>query len=417
MTELTKQMAPFEAVGYYFERAADLHRVRESTRAVLRMPMAELRVEVPIRRDNGELEVFLGYRVQHNSARGPFKGGIRYHPAADIDEIRALAALMTWKTAVIDVPFGGGKGGIQVDPAGMSRAELEQMTRAYTRGIASILGDHRDIPAPDVNTDAQTMSWLLDEYSRYHGWTPGVVTGKPIPLGGSIGRDAATGRGCIVVMEAAAADLGRGGESLTIAVQGFGKVGSWAARVAQQRGHRVVAIGEVDGTLFDGDGLDVEAVGAHYAAERTLRSYPGGERLPAGDVLTLPVDVLIPAAIGDVITADNVADVQATMIIEGANHPVTPWADAELADRDVVTVPDILANAGGVLVSYLEWVQNLQQFAWDEDRINAELIRRLTSAYESVRDLAANDGTSLRHAAYALAVGKVAEAASLRGSL
>jgi glutamate dehydrogenase (NAD(P)+) len=417
VTELRKHMDPFEAVGYYFERAADLTGVPEATRAVLRMPMAELRVEVPVRRDDGGLDVYLGYRVQHNSARGPFKGGIRYHPAADVEEIRALAALMTWKTAVIDVPFGGGKGGIQVDTVGMSRAELERMTRAYTRNIAAILGDHLDIPAPDLNTDAQTMGWLVDEYSRYRGWTPGVVTGKPIPLGGSVGRDAATGRGCVVIMEAAAAAAGLDGSELTVAVQGFGKVGSWAARIAHDRGHRVVAVGEVDGTVFAGDGLDVPELAAHHAAEGTLEGLPGAEWLPASDVLTMPVDVLIPAAIGDVITADNVGDIRARLIVEGANHPVTPWADAELADRGITTVPDIVANAGGVLVSYFEWVQNLQQFAWDEQRITDELTRRMRSAYRSVAELADSTDTTLRHAAFALAVGKVAEASSLRGAI
>ncbi|HSI93697.1 MAG TPA: Glu/Leu/Phe/Val dehydrogenase dimerization domain-containing protein [Jiangellaceae bacterium] len=416
MTELNKHMNPVEAVGYYFERAADLNDVPEPTRAVLRMPMAELRVEVPLRRDDGELDVYLGYRVQHNSARGPFKGGIRFHPAADIDEIRALASLMTWKTAVVDIPFGGGKGGIQVDPTGMSRPELERMTRTYTRNIAAILGDHLDIPAPDINTDAQTMGWLVDEYSRYRGWTPGVVTGKPIPLGGSAGRDAATGRGCVVIMEEAAADAGLDEQSLTVAVQGFGKVGSWAARIAHERGHKVVAVGEVDGTIFAGNGLDVDALVAHRAAEGTLQGFRGAEALPATEVLTLPVDVLLPAAIGDVITADNVADVQAKMIVEGANHPVTPWADAELAQRGVTTVPDILANAGGVLVSYFEWVQNLQQFAWDESRVNVELTRRMRTAYRSVADLAEASGAPLRHAAYSLAVDKVAEASALRGA-
>lgn len=418
MTELRKEMSPSEAVGYYFEQAADANEIPESTRALLRQPEKELRVEVPVRRDSGELEVLEGYRVQHNSARGPHKGGIRFHPEADIDETRALASLMTWKTAVIEIPFGGAKGGIKVDPSDMSLAERERMTRTYTRNIIEFIGDHEDIPAPDVNTNAQTMAWIVDEYSRYKGWTPGVVTGKPIPVGGSAGRAAATGRGAVIAMELAAADLSMGADDgLSVAVQGFGNVGSAAAHVAQERGHRVVAISELDATLFDGDGLDVAAVGKHKAESGGFAGFDGAEELAPDDVLSLPVDVLIPAAIGDVIHAGNVGSVQAKLIVEGANHPLTPWASAELDDRGVVAVPDILANAGGVMVSYFEWVQNLQQFAWDEDHVNSELEKRMNVGYRAVRDLARDKSIGMRGAAFSLAVGKVAEAAALRGAI
>lgn len=406
-----------EAVNYAFERAADMIGVAESTRAMLRMPAKELRVEVPLRRDNGALDVFVGYRVQHNSARGPFKGGIRYHPMADIEEVRALASLMTWKTAVVDVPFGGAKGGILVDPSDMSLAEKERMTRAYTRAISAILGDHRDIPAPDMNTNAQTMAWILDEYSQINGWTPGVVTGKPVPIGGSFGRESATGRGCVVVTEEILAASGRTPQGVTMAVQGFGNVGSWAARIAYDRGFAVVAIGDEHGTIHSGSGIDIPALVEHHAKTGTIHGMPGTVALDPSAVLTTPVDVLVPAAIGEVIHSGNVDDVKASYIIEGANHPVTPWADAKLAERGVTVVPDILANAGGVLTSYFEWVQNLQQFRWKEAEVVDRLTERMIAAFHEVNDTASKRGVGLRDAAYVLAVEKVAEASVLRGAI
>lgn len=411
-------MSPFEAVNCYFERAVELNGVPTSTRDMLRMPASELRVEVPLQRDDGSVELFVGYRVQHNSARGPFKGGIRYHPNAELDEVRALASLMTWKTAVVDVPFGGAKGGIQVDPTTLSATEKERLTRAYTRGICAVIGDHHDIPAPDMNTDAQTMAWLLDEYSQLNGWTPGVVTGKPIPLGGSEGREAATGRGCVVVLDEAAKRLGWDdpGE-VTVAVQGFGNVGSWFCRIAQERGYRIVAVGDERVTLHQGDGLDVEALARHHAREGSIHGFAGAEHLEPDQVLTLPVDVVVPAAVGEVIHVDNVDELQAHVVVEGANHPVTPWADRCLEERGVTVVPDILANAGGVVVSYFEWVQNLQQFHWEAERVERELHKRMTGAYEAVATAAKEHGTGLRDAAYGLAVAKVAEAARLRGAL
>lgn len=417
LPELRKDMTPLEAVSYSFERAAEQQGIAESTRERLRMPASELRVEVPLRRDDDSIEVFAGYRVQHNGARGPYKGGIRYHPDADIDEVRALAALMTFKTAVVDLPFGGAKGGVQVDAATLSPVEKERLTRTYTRGISAIIGDHRDIPAPDMNTDAKTMAWIADEFAQLEGWTPGVVTGKPIALGGSHGREQATGRGCVAVMEAALARLEWDGD-VTIAVQGYGNVGSWAARIAAQRGHTVVAVGDAHRTVYCPDGLDTEALARHHDEHGHLDGYDGGssvEELDAGAVVTLPVTVFLPAAIGDVVHAGNVDDVQCRLIVEGANHPVTPWADAALADRDVLVIPDILANAGGVSVSYYEWVQNLQQMTWDEDDVNGRLERRLRTAFDQVATKADEEGTTMREATYALAVARVCEAVSLRG--
>ena len=408
-----EHMGSLESVNYLFEDAADLLGVAESTRAVLRMPMAEMRVEVPLRRDDGELTVLVGYRVQHNNARGPFKGGIRYHPRADIDEVRALASLMTWKTAVVDVPFGGAKGGIEVDTSDMSAAEKERMTRTYTRAIVDILGDHKDIPAPDMYTDAATMGWLLDEYSQLRGWSPGVVTGKPVPLGGSHGRLSATGRGCVQMMRLLRPPEG----TVTVAVQGFGNVGGWTARLAWEDGYRIVAVGDEHATIYSGAGIDVPALASHLEAGHKLADFEGVEVLDPTQVLTLDVDILVPAAIGDVITHENVEEVAAPLIVEGANHPITPWADAFLADRGATVVPDILANAGGVMVSYFEWVQNLQQFRWTEDEVREQLEERMSASYRAVKEVAEERGISLRRAAYLRAVAKVAEAASLRGAV
>jgi len=415
---LREQMTPFESVNHYVERAAEHAGIHESVRQRIRMAASELRVEVPVRRDSGEVATYAGYRVQHNSARGPYKGGIRFHPEADIDEVRALASLMTWKTAVIEVPFGGAKGGVQVDASSLSDIEKERLTRAYTRAISSIIGDHRDIPAPDMNTDAQTMAWLADEYANLEGWTPGVVTGKPVPLGGSLGRESATGRGCVVVMEEAIRADEVEPHDVTIAIQGFGNVGSWAARLAHERGYRVTAVGDQHGTLWCEDGLDIDALVRHHGEHGSIDGFEEDadrvELRDAGFVLEAPVHVLVPAAIGGVIHADNVADVKCSLIVEGANHPVTPWADRQLAERDITVIPDILANAGGVLTSYFEWVQNLQQMHWHEGDVLDRLDRGMVAGYWRVRDVAEREGLTLREAAYLIAVGKVCEATSLR---
>jgi glutamate dehydrogenase (NAD(P)+) len=416
---LREHMTPFESVNYYVERAAEQAGISESIRRRIRMAASELRVEVPVRRDHGDVETFAGYRVQHNSARGPYKGGIRYHPHADIDEVRALASLMTWKTAVIDVPFGGAKGGVQVDASTLSEIEKERLTRAYTRAISSIIGDHRDIPAPDMNTDANTMAWLADEYAQLEGWTPGVVTGKPVPLGGSHGRESATGRGCVVMMEETVRAGGHEPDDVTVAIQGFGNVGSWTARLAHSRGYRIAAVGDQRGTLWCEAGLDVDELVRHVDEHGSIDGFendaPGVEWLEPEDVLVAPVHVLVPAAIGGVIHASNVADVQCELIVEGANHPVTPWADGELADRGVTVIPDILANAGGVLTSYFEWVQNLQQMTWRESDVLERLDRGMIEGYQRVRQRSDDDGLSMREAAYATAVGRVCEATALRG--
>ncbi len=412
---LAYDMNPFDAVKLFFDRAADHIGLADEMREVLRTSYRELTVQVPIRMDDGQLKVFTGYRVQHNAARGPYKGGIRYHPDADLDEVRALAALMTWKTAVVDIPYGGAKGGVQCDPTTMSEGEKQRLTRRFTQMISYILGVNRDIPAPDVNTDAQTMAWMMDAYSGRYGYTPAIVTGKPVELGGSYGRDAATGRGVVYALAEAAGDLGIELDGAAVAIQGFGNVGSWTARLIGGRGCRVVAVSDVRGGIYKEDGLDVQAVYDHVRESGSVVDAPATERITNDELLELDVDVLIPAALDRVINDRNAQNVKARVVVEAANHPVTPAADAILQDRGVVVIPDILANAGGVTVSYFEWVQNIQQFRWEEDHVNDELRKTMSRAWKNVHDRAAVDGIPLRLAAFAIAVEKVERAARLRG--
>lgn len=415
--ELTEQMDPFEAVNYFFTQAVRNANVSASAETVLRTPHRELRVEVPVRRDNGTLETYLGYRVQHDNSRGPFKGGVRFHPSAAIEEVRALASLMTWKTALVDVPFGGAKGGIEVDVGPFSSAELERLTRTYVRQISRIIGPTTDIPAPDMNTNAQVMAWFLDEFEQLNGHSPAVVTGKPLPLGGSPGRVEATGRGAIIVLGETLGLMDMSPDETTVAIQGFGNVGSWAGRLAHRAGYKVVAVSDTRGCIYSGDGIDVDALAEHRAASGSLSGFAGTEMLDGDDVLTLPVDVLIPSALGEVINAENAMDIQAKVILEGANHPVTPWADAALVERGVTMVPDILANAGGVTVSYFEWVQNIQHFRWTETQVNERLEERLVAAHLYTSTVANDRKCTLREAAFIIAVERVAEASALRGML
>ncbi|MEX2553722.1 MAG: Glu/Leu/Phe/Val dehydrogenase dimerization domain-containing protein [Actinomycetota bacterium] len=408
-------MGQFEAVTYFFEKAADLNGLSDSKKAVLAGTYRELRVQVPLRRDDGSLDVLVGYRIQHNGARGPYKGGVRYHPSANVDEVRALASLMTWKAAVVDIPFGGAKGGIEVEPRGLSPSEIERMTRVYTNQISHLLGPHRDIPAPDVNTNAQTMAWMMDEYGKRHGYTPEIVTGKPIALGGSYGRESATGRGSIIVMEQLVSDLGLHPEDCTVAIQGFGNVGGWAARVAHERGYRVVAVSDSDGAIFCETGLNIPALVRHQMETGAVVGFEGALNITNDELLTLAVDVLLPAALGEVIHAGNADKVQCKIVVEAANHPVTPVADAILNERGVLVVPDILANAGGVIVSYFEWTQNIQQFRWHEEEVNLRLTEKLVESYERVSSFAQLRSVPLREAAYAIGVQRVAETSHLRG--
>jgi glutamate dehydrogenase (NAD(P)+) len=415
MTEVIEDMTPFEAVNFFFHEAADRLQLSDQTREVLSGTYREIRVQLPLRMDDRTVNTLYGYRVQHNGARGPYKGGVRYHPRADLDEVRALASLMTWKTAIMDLPFGGAKGGVQVDPSTLSTPELERLTRRYVSQISYIIGPYRDIPAPDMGTNAQTMAWMMDAYGQRAGHSPAIVTGKPVALGGSLGREAATGRGCVITSTEAVKDLGRDPHDLTMAIQGFGNVGSWAARLAKADGYSVVAVSDVHGAIYDPRGLRIPNLLDHLRESGTVADYPEAERLGGDDLLELDVDVLLPAALGGVITKANAESIQASVIVEGANHPVTPLADQILADRGVVIVPDILANAGGVTVSYFEWTQNIQQFHWDEDEVNTQLHKRLVKAYRQVRDYARTHNTTLRQAGFILGVERVVEAARLRG--
>ena len=401
-----------------FERAADLIGLEEYMRRILRTPFREVTVEVPVRMEDGRVEVYTGYRIQHNGARGPCKGGIRYHPEADRDEVLGLATIMTWKTALMDIPFGGAKGGVAVDPKGLTRLELERLTRRFTQRIAIVLGPYRDIPAPDVNTNAQVMAWVLDEYSNRHGYTPAVVTGKPIALGGSLGREEATGRGVMYVMQEYARDFGVPLKDGRVVIQRFGNVGANLARLlVAEAGARVVAVTDVNGGVFNDTGLDVPGLLRHAAERRPLAEWRGGRSISNDELWTIPCEWLVPAALGGVITREgNARTVDCRVVVEAANEPTTPTADIILAERGIAVLPDFLANAGGVTVSYFEWSQNLQQHRWTHERVNSELRDTIIRAYAQVRDLAKEKGASFRTAAYAIAIERVAEAERLRGN-
>jgi glutamate dehydrogenase (NAD(P)+) len=405
----------FEQVNRWVEDAFAVVGLDDHLYEVLTTTYREISVQVPVPREDGGYRVVRGYRVQHNGARGPYKGGIRYHPDADLDEVRALASLMTWKTALLDIPFGGAKGGIQVDPAELTPAELEAMTRRFTLAISHVLGPYRDIPAPDVNTNAQVMAWMMDAYSSRAGYSPAIVTGKPIDLGGAPGREAATGRGLVFVLEAACKRWDLDLSSLTVAIQGFGNVGSWVAAELHQRGARVVAVSDAFGGVIREAGLDVPALRQLLRDGGPLADAPGVEPIDNEALLHLDVDVLVPAALGDVIRGDNADGVRARIVAEGANHPTTPEGDKVLADNGVRILPDVLVNGGGVTGSYFEWTQNIQQFRWREDRFNEELRVKMVEAFEAVAAYAESHQVGMRLAAFSLGLERVARAVRLRG--
>lgn len=404
-----------EATNYYFKKAAGQLGLGPHLEIALIAPKREVKVECLTELDNGELHCFTGFRVQHDNSRGPMKGGLRYHPEVDPDEVNSLASLMTWKTAVVNIPYGGAKGGIVCDPSKLSYAELQRVTRAFIDEIHDMIGPGHDIPAPDMGTNAQTMAWIVDQYSKYHGWTPAVVTGKPIELGGSEGREQATGQGLFYALEAIAADDGKALCDLSFAVQGFGNVGSWAAKFIHDAGGKVVALADLSGAIYSKAGLDVNDVLKYVRENSSLKDYPSSESIPAADIFGVACDVLIPAALGGVITKDNVDMIRAKYIIEGANGPTEPEADEVLHKKGVVVVPDIFANAGGVVVSYFEWVQNIQQFRWRLDRVNTELKAIMMEAYRELKHMAKTSQCDLRTAAFQLAISRVARATALRG--
>ena len=408
-------LSAHEAVTCYFQGAAELIQLEDEMFPVLSSSYREVAAQIPVRLDDGDLLVLRGYRVQHNGARGPYKGGIRYHPTVDLDEVRALAALMTWKTALLDIPFGGAKGGVEVDPSTLSKRELETLTRRFTQAIKHVLGPYRDIPAPDVNTNAQTMAWLMDAYSSVHGYTPACVTGKPVDLGGAKGRESATGRGCIDVLEAWCEHTGTPFQGLRIAVQGFGNVGSWAAAIAADRGAVIVAASDVHGGVHCDTGLDVAKLVDATRAGGSIVETADGDQISNEELIATECDVLLPAALGQVLTGENAHTVRARVVLEGANYPTTPQADDVLEGAGVTVIPDILANAGGVTGSYFEWTMNIQQFDWKLDRFNDELRSRMQDAYRRTQSFADDRDCTLRRAAFAIGVQRVADAARLRG--
>jgi len=404
----------FDNVNRYFNQAATVLKLNDKEARYLRTPRRELKVECNIRMDDGSVGTYIGFRVQHDNSRGPYKGGLRYHPTVDLDHTQALASLMTWKTAVVDIPYGGAKGGIAVDPHQLSKLELERLTRKFTQGIREMIGDRLDIPAPDVNTNAQVMAWLMDEYSKFHGFTPGVVTGKPVELFGSLGRGEATGRGVVIATEEYLKTQNKTVDGATFVIQGFGNVGSHAARILHEMGGKVVAIGDHTKSLYDETGLNIPAAIAHVADHRTLEQLDG-PTIGNDELLTKPCDVLIPAALGGVIDADVAGALQTNLIVEAANGPTTPEGDAVLIERDIPVLPDIYANAGGVTVSYFEWAQNIQQFAWDYDRVKNELEKIMRRAFAGLAKCAGKHDLDFRTAAFVVAIERVKHASDMRG--
>jgi glutamate dehydrogenase (NAD(P)+) len=407
---------PFEAMMLRFDQAADLLDLEPGLYRVLRNPEKQIIVTIPVMRDSGEVEVFTGYRVLYNTSRGPAKGGIRFDMQVTLEEVKALAAWMTWKCAVVNIPFGGSKGGVVCDPHSMSAGELERLTRRYTAGIIHVLGPDSDVPAPDVNTNERVMAWIMDTYSMHVGHTTtAVVTGKPVEMGGSMGRREATGRGCMIVTKEALKHLGMPVAGTTVAVQGFGNVGSVAAQLLQAEGCKIVAIGDRSTSIYNPNGIDVNDAIAYVAKNRHLDGYGKGELISGADLLKLDVEVLVPAALENVITTKNAGEIRARIICEGANGPTTAAADSILEENGVFVIPDILANAGGVTVSYFEWVQDRGGYFWTEQLVNDRLRDIMVHSFEAVLDLSKKHKVNMRTAAYMLAISRVATVHRLRG--
>jgi glutamate dehydrogenase (NAD(P)+) len=410
------EMSNLDIVRFYFDRAVERLQLPDDLRTVFWTSYREVTVQIPVKLSDGRVHVFSGYRIQHNGARGPYKGGIRFHPEVDIDEVRALASLMTWKTAIANIPFGGAKGGVNCPADELERSEVQAISRSFLAKIEKILGPTRDIPAPDVNTDAQVMAWMMDEYGKLHGHTPAICTGKPIALGGSYGREQATGRGCVYMFREAAPQIGLAPAEATFTVQGYGNVGSWAARLMQQLGATMVGASDATGAIRSEKGIDAVELARHIFEEGgKLTEFPGAEVISPDDLLAIPCDVLIPAALGGMIHEGNADRIDCRMIVEGANSPTTPAADEILIGKGVQVIPDVMANAGGVIGSYFEWVQNLQHFQWGEREFNDKLGGIIRKAYRDVASRAKEERISLRDSAYLLGIERVVEASRMRG--
>ena len=417
MLELAaEEMNPYAIALSQLAHVAGILGLDDDIHAILQKPKRELTVNFPVNMESGGTRMFTGYRVQHNTSRGPAKGGLRFHPETNIDEVRALAMWMTWKCAIVNIPFGGAKGGVVCDPKTLTKAELEDLTRRYTTEISLMIGPDSDIPAPDVGTNGQIMAWIMDTYSMHAGHTvPAVVTGKPVSIGGSEGRLDATGLGVVLITEEAFKKRDLPLAEATVAVQGFGNVGSAAARIFHKRGAKVVAVSDVRGGIANGHGLDIPALTAYVAQTGSVVGFPNTEPLTSAEVLEIPCDVLVPAALQGQITEANAQNIRAKMVVEGANGPTTPGGDAILRERGILLIPDVLANAGGVTVSYFEWVQDIQSFFWSESQVNSRLARIMRRAFAEVWDASVAHKVDLRTAAYIVGVARVAEATITRG--
>jgi len=407
---------PFENSLEQLRIAAEYLKLDEGIHQILAHPKRELTVSLPVRMDNGKTKVFTGYRVQYNDARGPFKGGIRYHPGVTLDEVRALAAWMTWKTSVVNIPYGGAKGGIICDPKNMSQGELERMTRRFAAAISSIIGPYKDIPAPDAYTNGQTMAWIMDTYSTIVGMaSPGVITGKPISLGGSLGRDKATGRGAVFCTVEAAKVKKMDLKKATFAVEGYGNAGSFYSQILQTYGPKLMAASDSKGAIMSKNGMDADKLIAHKERTGSVVGFPGSQPISGKELLQMDVDILSPSALENTILPDIAKGIKAKIIAECANGPTTPAADKILDANGVFLIPDILANAGGVIVSYLEWVQNLERLAWAENEVNSMLEKKITGAFKDVHEASLKHNTSMRTGAMIVAVGRVADAVKSLG--
>lgn len=416
VTQAAEDLNPFRIAMQQFDAAAEKLNLAPGMREVLRSPRRALTLSLPIKMDDGTIKVFQGFRVQHNNSRGPCKGGIRYHPNVTFDEVQALASWMTWKCATVNIPFGGAKGGIICDPRRLSKNELERLTRRFAYEISDFIGPDRDIPAPDVYTDAQVMAWIMDTYSMTRGQSvPGVVTGKPIILGGSHGRHEATARGCVYVVRCALEVINIDRKKASAAIQGFGNAGSIAAELLHRIGTRVIAVSDSKGGIMNPKGLDIPGVIAHKEKTGSVIGFPGAEPITSSEVLEQDCDVLIPAALENQITLENVGRIKAKIVAEAANGPTTPGADAILHEKRVLVIPDVLANAGGVTVSYFEWVQDLQELFWDGEEVNRKLEKIMGLAFTDVYNCAREYKTDMRTGAYILAVGRVVKATEMRG--
>ena len=412
---MSKKTSSINATSGAYERAVELLGLKPNIAGALEMPDRELTVEVPFRRDNGEVASLLGFRVQHNNTRGPFKGGIRYHPHVDLAEVRSLATLMTWKTALLDIPYGGGKGGIAINSSEYSIYELERLSRKFFRAIDPVIGPNIDIPAPDVNTNAQVMGWFMDEYSQAHGYTPAIVTGKPLELGGSEGREHATGKGTAITVRETAKKWDVDLDKSTVVIQGFGNVGSFTAKFLDEYGCKIIAVSDVTGGVYEVDGLEISSLFDYNYKNKTIKGSGQGKKITNDELLALECDFLIPSALGGAINKDNVDTLKCKFVIEAANGPVTQKAAENLWKKGVPVIPDILTNAGGVTVSYFEWVQNLQQFKWELEEVDTKLETKMVKAFNEVYNMKVEKKVSMRIASFMVAINRVARSYHLRG--